>query len=251
MKILLLDIETAPNKVWAWGLWKQNIAINQIEEPGYILSWAAKWYGNDDVMFSSVQGDGKVKMLKGIYDLVEEADVVIHYNGSHFDIPTLNQGWLSLGWAPPATVQEIDLLSVVRKRFRLPSNKLSYIAEYLKLGEKVNHKGMELWRGCMAGVPEDWAVMKAYNIQDVYLLERLYDAILPWISNHPNHGLFDDRETFICPNCGSPHVQKRGFHYTKTQMYQRYRCSACGSWSKEKTTMVIKDKRKYVLSGIK
>lgn len=55
MKILLLDIETAPNTVYTWGLFKQNIAINQIESPGYILCWAAKWLGDDRMFFSSLR----------------------------------------------------------------------------------------------------------------------------------------------------------------------------------------------------
>jgi hypothetical protein len=249
MKILLLDIETAPHKVWSWGLFKQTIAINQIEEPGYTLCWAAKWYGEDKVMFADINS-GKTEMLLGIYDLVDQADVVVHYNGSHFDIPTLNQEWLAQGWSPPSPVIQIDLLQTVRKRFRLPSNKLNYISEYLKLGSKINHKGMELWRECMNGVPESWAVMQEYNIQDVTLLERLYDVLRPWIINHPNHGLFSAEELQVCPNCGSQHLQKRGLYYTKTQTYQRYRCMTCGSWSKEKSNNVPKEKKQFILSGI-
>ena len=34
-RILLLDIETAPNKVYVWGMWNQNIAANQVVEDGY------------------------------------------------------------------------------------------------------------------------------------------------------------------------------------------------------------------------
>ena len=36
-RILLLDIETAPHRVFAWGLWGQDIYLDQIEEPGYTL----------------------------------------------------------------------------------------------------------------------------------------------------------------------------------------------------------------------
>ena len=71
MKILLLDIETAPNKVYTWGLWKQNIALNQIDEIGYTLSWAAKWYKDRKVMFSSIHTDEKKEMLKQVYRLLE------------------------------------------------------------------------------------------------------------------------------------------------------------------------------------
>jgi DNA polymerase elongation subunit (family B) len=251
MKVLLLDIETAPHKVFTWGLFNQNVSLNQIQESGYTLSWSAKWYGDHNVMFSSIHKDGKQLMLEKIYALVEEADVIVHYNGTKFDVPTLNKEWMGMGWGPPATFNEVDLYRVVRNRFRLASNKLSYIAEYLDLGAKVNHKGMELWIECMDGVPEAWQVMEEYNKQDVVLLEKLYDAILPWIHNHPNHALFDEREVQVCPNCGGLHLQKRGFHYTKTMRYQRLRCNACGTWSRTKTSDMTKEKKAVVLSGIK
>ena len=44
MKILLLDIETAPNIVHSWGLWQQNIGLPQIVKSGYTICWSAKWY---------------------------------------------------------------------------------------------------------------------------------------------------------------------------------------------------------------
>lgn len=250
MKILMLDIETAPHRVYTWGLWQQNVALNQIEEVGYTLCWAAKWYGDDKVMYSSIHRDGKVAMLWKMYTLLEEADVVVHYYGSHFDVPTLNQEFLAMGWTPPAPFIELDLINTVRKRFKLPSNKLNYISNYLGLGEKINHKGMELWRGCMEGNPEDWKVMEQYNKQDVVLLEKLYDVIRPWIKNHPNHALFTDDEMEVCPNCGSDHLQKRGFHYTKTLTYQRVKCMDCGAWSRYRTTNMPKEKRKGVLVGV-
>lgn len=249
MKILMLDIETAPNKVFVWGLFNQNVALNQIQESGYTLCWAAKWKGEKEVMYSSIQ-DGKENMLSRIYALVEEADVVVHYNGNNFDMPTLNQEWLGMGWPPPAPYIQIDLLRAVRGRFRFPSNKLSYVAERLGLGGKVSHKGMELWRECMAGVPESWEVMKAYNIQDVVLLENLYARLKPWIVNHPNQALWNAEALEQCPNCGSKHLQKRGLAYAKTQAYQRYACMDCGAWSRSRTTALPKEKRAAMLVGV-
>ena len=42
-KILILDIETAPIRAKVWGIWNQNISIDQIESDWFILTWAAKW----------------------------------------------------------------------------------------------------------------------------------------------------------------------------------------------------------------
>lgn len=252
MKILMLDIETAPHRVYTWGLWNQNIAINQIEEAGYTLCWAAKWKGGKGVMFASILG-GKDEMLTGIHALLDEADVVIHYNGTRFDLPTLNQEFLINEMAPHAPVIEIDLLKTARQRFRLPSNKLNYVARHLGIEGKTLHKGMELWRECMAGDAAAWRTMEKYNKQDVHLLEQVYEHFLPWIVNHPNAGLFDNgaEDHMVCPTCGGGDLQKRGLSYTKTQTYQRYQCQGCGSWTRERTTNLDKDRKKNILVGVK
>lgn len=246
----MADIETAPNKVFVWGLWKQNVALNQIEEVGYTMCWSAKWLGEKKIIFSSIHGDGKKNMLRRIYELLEEADVVISFNGLSFDIPILNQEFVAQGWSPPAPFNQIDLLQVVRKQFRLTSNKLDFVARYLGLGGKVQHKGMELWRECMAGDDKAWVVMERYNKRDVTLLEALYNRLRPWISNHPNLGLFMDGGVRRCPNCGGTELVKRGLYYTAVMRYQRYRCKGCGAWSKARTNDMTVDERRNIVKGV-
>jgi DNA polymerase elongation subunit (family B)/predicted RNA-binding Zn-ribbon protein involved in translation (DUF1610 family) len=247
MKILLLDIETAPHRVYAWGLWDQNIGLNQIEEPGYTICWSAKWVGNKEIMYGSIQEDGKKGMLKKVHTLLSEADAVVHYNGSRFDIPTLNQEFIVVGLNPPAPYKQIDLLKTAKKQFRLPSNKLDYVARHLGLEGKMRHKGMDLWKGCMAGDKASWKEMKEYNIQDVRVLESVYFKLLPWVANHPNHNVYNPAIAPLCVNCGSRHVHRRGTTSTATMIYQRYQCQDCGTWSRERINVVPKDKKKVIL----
>lgn len=227
MRLLHIDIETAPNKAYVWGLWNQNVGINQIVEPGYTLCWAAKWHGKKEVMFDSVQESGAKAMIKRVHALLNEADVVCHYNGQKFDVPTLQGEFLQSDLPPPDPFKQLDLLRTARKEFRFPSNKLDYISQQLGIGSKVSHKGMELWRDCMDGCPKAWRVMKRYNVQDVRLLETLYLKLLPWIKNHPNWGLYLDADRPTCRNCGSTKVIKKGIERTSTLTYDRYRCKDC------------------------
>lgn len=229
MKILLLDIESSPNTAHVWGLWQQNVSINQLMESSYVLCYAAKWYGDKQVMFDSVHKSRPKTMLKGIHGLLNDADAVVHYNGTKFDIPTLNKEFLLHSFNPPSPYKQIDLLRVVRSNFRFPSNKLDYVAQRLNLGKKHEHEGHELWVKCMNGDKDAWKRMEKYNIQDVVLLENLYSHLLPWIKSHPNHNLFSDGH--VCPNCGSPSVQRRGTAISATGTYQRYQCRSCGTWS--------------------
>jgi DNA polymerase elongation subunit (family B) len=227
----MLDIETSPNTAHIWGLRDQYINPEHLLESSYVLCWAAKWHGQREVMFASVNNMKPEHMLRKIHDLVSEADAVVHYNGSRFDMPILNKEFLLHHLAPPAPYKQIDLLKVVRKEFRFPSNKLDYIAQRLGLGKKTPHEGYQLWVKCMNKDPAAWKVMEKYNKQDVVLLEKVYDRLLPWIKSHPNHNLYGGDG---CPNCGSHRLQKRGFSYTTTGTFQRFQCTNCGSWSKSR-----------------
>lgn len=230
MKILILDTETSPNTAHVWGLWNNNVSLNQLLESSYVMCWAAKWYGKPKVEFKSIFHDSHEEMLYRIHALLDEADVVIHYNGKRFDIPTLNKEFLLAGLPPPSPYKQIDVLEIVKRKFRFPSNKLDYVASRLGLGKKHAHEGHTLWIKCMNMDPAAWVTMKKYNIQDVKILERVYDRVLPWIPSHPNRALFGDHPQHSCPNCGSTDVIKNGFATTPAGKWQRYQCNACGTW---------------------
>jgi hypothetical protein len=247
VKILLLDIETAPNLAYVWGTWKQNISMDKIVAKGHVLCWAAKWYGEDTVHFRSTDGKklSTKLMLKDMHNLLSEADAVVHYNGKSFDIPTLNKEFVVAGMTPPAPYKQIDLLEVVRDRFRFPINKLDYVVQALGIGKKVRHAGFQMWIDCMAGDEAAWEMMEEYNRGDVVVLEKLYDRLKPWIRNHPNMGMFTDGK--VCTNCGEKHLQKRGTHPVRESVYQRYVCMACGTWMRGKEVL---RKAKTTLQGV-
>lgn len=231
LRVLLLDIETAPNVAYVWGLWDQNISTNQLVSNSHILCWSAKWLGEREVMHSSLFRTNQKDMLEQIHALMSEADAVVHYNGNKFDIPTLNREFLTTGMEPPSPSKQIDLLRIVRRQFKFSSNKLDFVCQTLGLGNKVEHKGMDLWRDCLANVPAAWKIMERYNSRDVVLLEKLYHKVLPWIPGHPNNNLYSPVKEG-CPRCGSVKYQKRGVAHTATMSYIRYQCQSCHGWFK-------------------
>lgn len=243
MRILLLDIETAPNLAYVWGIFKENIPIQRIVNSVYVLCWAAKWYGEDKVMFSSVQKTKPKIMLADIHRLICKADVVVHYNGKSFDIPTLNKEFVTHGMLPPSPYKQVDLYQIVKSSFRFTSNKLDYVSQALGLGEKVRHAGFEMWVQCMAKDKKAWKEMEGYNRQDVLLLEKLYNKLKPWIRVHPNHGTYSD--ITCCPKCGSEDFKRRGFAFTTTGKYQRFQCNdkGCGGWFRGNKTQNVNKER--------
>jgi DNA polymerase elongation subunit (family B) len=180
MKILFLDLETSPNLAHVWGLWQQNVSISQLVNSTQVICFGARWNDSDKVIFKSQYHHGKEAMLKEMHKLLDEADVVIGWNSQSFDTKHMMREFLEAGMLPPAPYKDLDLMRVVKSQFRLPSNKLDYVAQKLGVGAKVKHSGFSLWIKCMEGDEKAWAEMKKYQIQDVNLLVELYDKLLPW-----------------------------------------------------------------------
>jgi len=180
MKTLFLDIETTPLQVYTWGLWDQNISIDQIIKSTEMLCFGARWLGDKKVIFKSAHHDGKKTMLEELHKLMDEADVLVGWNSAAFDHKHINREFLENKMAPPSPTKDLDLMSVTKSNFLFPSNKLDYVAQKLEVGAKVKHSGFKLWLDCMAGDDKAWKEMKKYQIQDVNLLVDLYDLLLPW-----------------------------------------------------------------------
>ena len=261
IRVLEFDIETAPNLAYLWGFFNQNVAVNQIVEVGYTLCWAARWEGDSEVLFAGVHTHSMQDMLQQMWDLLDEADVVIHYNGKKFDVPTLNKEFVKHGMPPPSPYQQIDLFHVVRREFRFERNGMDFVCEQLGIPGKIQHKGMELWDECMDTlkfqekgiempeyVEKAWRLMKRYNVQDVKMLRHLYKRLLPWIKNHPNRALWmPPSDKPKCPNCGSTKLRFKSYKQSLTLTYKQYQCKNCGSYPRER--YAEKTGRKDVLRG--
>ena len=252
MKILILDIETAPHLVYSWGLYKQLIPVSNLVEPGYTMCWAAQFVGDKTMHQSNIFESTSEEMLGYINHLLNQADGVVTYNGDSFDLPQLNRGFVEAGLPRPSPYSKIDLYKSVKKHFKFASNKLDYVCQELGLARKLPSKGMKLWSDCMDGSEEAWAQMIDYNKQDVVITGQLYKHVLPWIDGHPNFALHEPTNgERICPKCGSHNLQSRGYQHTQTQSYRRYQCQDCHSWFRERFTAVKGGDRSLILTESK
>lgn len=238
-KILYLDIETSPIKAFTWGpKWETNLI--EVIEQSRILSFSAKWMGGQHVTRGLPEYKGYKKgviddklICKDLWDLLDEADVVVAHNGKAFDVKTVSARLLANGLGPTAPYRVVDTKTEVKKAFRLPSNSLDDICDYFGLGRKMEHEGFPLWKRCEAGDRAAWDKMLRYNKHDVVLLEKLYMLIRPWISNHPNMATLVGKDG-LCPTCLSKKLQKRGRGISGKGTHQRYQCmnTECGRWSR-------------------
>lgn len=242
MKTLIYDVECTPLLSHTWGTFKQNVI--EIDRDWYMISFAYKWLGEKkthvlalpDYKTYKKNPEDDSELMRALWELVDEADVVIAHNGDAFDIKKMNARFILNGLNKPSFYQTVDTLKVARRYFKFASNKLDNLGEFLGLGRKVQTGGFELWLGCMNGDMKAWKKMCRYNKQDVVLLEKVYLALRPWMDNHPNVGLVDN-VSGVCPICGSKELQKRGFAHTRVSVYQRYQCKGCHGWSQSRTVV--------------
>ena len=111
-RILALDLETSPNLAHVWGLWQQNVGLNQLLESTEVICFGARWLGEEEVEFRSVHHDGKKKMLKRAWELLNEADAVMGWNSKGFDMKHLNREFLENGLTPPSRALTWTLCSL-------------------------------------------------------------------------------------------------------------------------------------------
>jgi len=242
-KILLFDIETMANLAWVWGKYEQNVIDYEME--WYMLCFAYKWLGEkqthvvglpDFSSYKKNKEDDK-KLITALWDLFNEADVIVAHNGDAFDIKKANARFLYHGLTPPEGYKTVDTKLVAKRYFQFNSNKLDDLGQLLGLGRKIDTGGFELWKGCALGDMASWKKMMNYNKQDVVLLEKVYLKLLPWMVNHPNLNLLNGT-LCSCSNCASTNLQKRGFSITRTAKRQRYQCMDCGAWNLGKSESV-------------
>ena len=229
-KVLTLDVETSPALAYVWKLFDVNVSVSQIVEPSRVLCFAGKWLGDKRTTFASEFHDGKKVMVQTMWDMLNDADIVVGYNHVRFDIPHMNREFMLAGLVPPSPVQHIDLLTVMRRNFKMMSNKLGYVTDAVGLDTKLDTGGQALWNQVMAGDRAAWDKFKRYNIQDVVITEQLFQLLSPWIKS-PHAGLWTGN-LCSCYACGSVNLVAHGVTRSKSAAWPLTQCADCGAWNK-------------------
>ena len=250
-KILVYDIETAPILGYMWHFWKGGTSPNMMERSSYVMSWAAKWLHDKEVMADALCYDENytpgdeddTRMLLGIWELLDEADFVVAHNGDNFDAKVLNTAFLLAGLRPPTPYRSIDTLKIAKRKFRFGSNKLDHILKLLEGRGKHDAGGFETWRGCMDGDMEAWDRMVTYNKQDVLDLETIYMQLRAWDHQHPSvatTGRTAGRRA--CTVCGSENVVDTGRTVsTNASQFKLFQCDDCGHHMRARNSLIGKE----------
>lgn len=240
--ICTLDIESSPHLSWHFDNWKINIRPIQTVEFSHTISVAAKFLHEKNVRYVSVNESSESHVLEVAREWIDQADVLVTYNGDAYDIPRLQWGWDLWDIQRPSPFVSVDLFKLVKREYKgAPSSKsLAHIVDRLNLTGKLKLDNyFELWLQMNSEDPviraRAWRRFKRYNKRDVTITEELFILKRPQITTIPNVALWGDGETVedgrpTCPGCSSLDVQRQGFKRTRTRRYQQYQCQACGRW---------------------
>ncbi len=246
LKCLILDIETKPILAYVWGLKDQFINLDAIKEDWSVMAWAAKWLGEDRVIYRDMRGHRDFLrddyILRSLWKLLDEADVVITQNGTRFDGPKLNARFIQHGMKPPSPYRHLDTYRIVKHAAAFTSNKLEYLTDKLCTKyKKQKHRqfpGMSLWIECMKGNIKAWNAMQKYNIYDVLSTEELYTKIQAWAPKSAPALTYTFGQ---CGRCKIGRLVNNGRKMTLSGPTLRLRCANCGAGS---TTKIKEDKKK-------
>lgn len=219
-----------------WQAKTEYIAYDFNVTDFFMLSWSAKWRG-DEWIYSDVltgaealaQDDARI--VQSLADMIREADVIVAHNGDAFDIPKLNARLVVLGLEPIPPTQSIDTKALSARNFKLAYNKLDYLGEKLVGDRKIDTGGFELWLRCIHGDKKALLEMVTYNEQDVVLLEKIFEKMLPYVKTIPRLIVPEPGGSLdVCPFCGSSDRTRRGFKHTTAASYPRFQCNECGRY---------------------
>jgi hypothetical protein len=255
-KVLIFDIETSPLKayIFATRLWNTNVNEEQVLSEWFALCWSAKWLFSDEIISDRLTGkearrEDDSRIVKSLWKLLNEADIVIAHNGDKFDVPNMNTRFIVNGLPPTAPYQTIDTCSVAKRQFGFSHNNLNALARVFGFKVKIE-TNFELWKKCVDGDEKALLNMEKYNRRDVEMLEEVYMKIRPWIHSHPNLGLYTESTEPICSNCGSKSITKTDkFYYTMVGKYELFKCE-CGAYIRVRMTSLSKEKGRSLLVSI-
>lgn len=236
-KLGYFDTEWSPAISYTWSGFPKYLPNDFLIEDPRLLCWGFKFEGDDTEVVD--ERIGHEKMVRQLWDRLNEVDLLVSYNGISFDTPKVNSEFMKYGLGPPSPYKEIDLYRQIKRSAKFYSGKLDFVAERITGQRKVETGGFQLWKDVMAGDEAAWGLFRKYQQQDVDLLETLFEEVRPWIKMpHPISTTLT-----ACHNCGGMNLQRRGFSPTLMGKYQRYQCQDCGKWMRDTKRISVTDIR--------
>lgn len=222
-KILMFDIE----------------ATNLDADFGTCLAFGWRYYGDGKSHVLSlldtnpvcgdcgrVDADDDRALLKEVYAILSQADVIVSWYGKGFDVPFLNTRMLDAGMKPLPPIPHVDLYFTAKHHLKLSSNRLANVQEFLQLVDAKTPLTRRVWRQAEAGNPKAIKYVAHHCLKDVDVLYGAYEKLRPYVRQHPRINGYGP-----CRVCGGTNLNSRGLTVTHlVKPKRRVQCKDCGAW---------------------
>jgi len=229
-KILFWDTEVSRAVVAGYGT-KWDFKVVKIIRPQQLMCYAYRWMGDKKARFVG-RHDFKTykEFVQSLADLLGSADIAIAHNGLQFDNKMSNTFFLQERIDPPQPFKTIDTCRVARSVFKLPSNSLRDLADFLGLEGKKDITYADLEDDYMGDSTSRRTIrlMSDYTRRDVDLLQEIYMIIRPYVKGHPIVTSYSETLD-ACPICAGDNIRYKGTQINRITRYKRYKCLDCGA----------------------
>ena len=235
--VLVLDIETSLMTAYVWQTGDQYVNASDIKDDWYIVAWGAKWAEDSKFIYHASYNGSDKAILKPLWALLNEADIVLTQNGTRFDARKINARFMLNGFPPPKPYVHFDTYKLTKKVASFTSHSLEYLSsKFCKTHKKTSHPkypGKKLWIECAKGNKDAQKHMREYNKEDVLSTEELYLGIRAWAPDSMPK-IFDMTDSASeCGTCGYEGRMRVGKdRLGKSFNYRQNSCPKCGHWQR-------------------
>lgn len=252
---LFFDIEVSYNLVATWAIGRKVfIGPESIVKERAIICICYKWEGDPRVYsFSWDRAQCDKTMLGKFVKVMDQADEIVAQNGDNFDIKWIRTrcAFHRLPCAPDYV--SIDTLKECRKVFRMNSNKLDYVGQYLGVGKKVRHRGKDMWDD--VALRNDRKALKemiGYCEGDVRLLEAVHKVLIPYTKAKTHRAIHEGGVKSDCPECTSTHTKVNQYRTSSSGVkHAQMHCMDCGKYFRVALTTLQAIERNKKLDAAK
>jgi hypothetical protein len=179
--ILYVDIEYGKMRVWLYDLYgerNKHISKDMIDRHKFMTNWAAAWvspqtYKITGGIFSGVVTQAEAKkandkrILKPLFQLLDECDYVCGHNSQSFDVKVLKWRFFLYNMGYPSASKQVDTFKLAGAG-RPESRALDYLLKRKGYAGKQHKLSDDEWREiCEKGTPSLLAKADRYCRADV------------------------------------------------------------------------------------
>ena len=238
-RVLLFDLERLPGR-FSRDIWEPRdlqrlnyLHPDQWDEKPSTLCGSWLWYGEKRPGFVGAwESDDPWHVARTYRELMNEADVVVTFNGRRADLKWLRTDWAAAQIPIPRPFKDIDLFIVARQAFSLEAKSLRYLCDFLGVPSKDGaYNAAEAKAAAAADGPERRRLVR-YSKGDSLIMRPVLDRLRPYVRG-VNLGLYYLDDERRCPACGGTELTRDGWTTTTVTTFALYRCE-CGAVSRSK-----------------